>query len=537
MGSEVDRRLERDGVIDSVRRGTIGRREFLRAATATGLTVAAAQTLWAKTAMAQAPKRGGTARVAFASTSPTLTLDPIKTVNIPDLTHVRQLGQELVALGPDLKLEPQLATAWEASAADGSEWVFELRKGVEFHNGKPFTSADVVYSMRRHLTKDSESVHKAQMAQIDEVSADGAHAVRFKLKSPNFEFPVAFTGGRTVVIPEGHTDFINFVGTGGFKLGEFQPGVRTLFVRHENYWNADRVHLDAIETFSILDPTNRINALVTGEADFIVGVDLNALPRLESAANAETMFVRGGQNVHMVMMCDRAPTDSHDFRLAMKHLQDRQRVVDSVYKGYAQIGNDYLLSPSHNEFSREIPVRPYDIDKAKYHLRQAGAENPTIEIFTSTAAGPGGLEQALLFQQTAAAAGVTVNVQQAPAESYWSAIWRKRPIHGSHWNMRPTAELQWSQLYMSTAPENEIEFRDERVDRLVLQVRAERDEAKRMEIWHELQVIAHDEGGHLLAAHPDYIYAHAKTLKGLKPYPLGVGTSNIVSGEDLWLDT
>ena len=58
-----------------------------------------------------------------------------------------------------------------------------------------------------------------------------------------------------------------------------------------------------------------------------------------------------------------------------------------------------------------------------------------------------------------------------------------------------------------------------------------------MAIWHELQLIAHDEGGHLLAAHPDYIYAHAKALKGLKPYPLGVGTSNIVSGEDLWLDS
>ena len=510
------------------------RRDALKLSGAAAL-LAGSSLPFAAPARAEAPKRGGTARIAFASTAPTVTLDPIKSSIIPDLTHVRQLGNELVAIGPNLDIEPELATDWEASA-DGSEWVFTLRRGVVFHNGKPMTSADVVYSMRRHLGADSESVWRAQMAQIEEVVAEGPHTVRFKLVAPNFEFPALLTSGRTIVIPEDHSDFADFVGTGPFKLGEYRPRERTLFLRHEDFWAADRVHLDAIETFSVLDPVNRVNALLTGEADFIVGADLNALPRLQQSPDVETMFVRSGQNVHMVMMCDRAPTDSYDFRLAMKLLQDRTRVVEGVYKGRAQMGNDYLLSPNHKEFSQEIPLRTYDPDKARFHLARAGVENPTVEVFTSTAAGPGAVEQVLMFQQTAAAGGVTVNVRQAPADSYWSAVWRKQPFHGSHWNMRPTAEMQWSQLYLSTASSNEIAFRDERVDRLVFAARAERDEAKRMEIWHDLQLIAHDEGGHMLAAHPDYIYAHAKRLKGLKPYQQGVGTSNIVTGIDLWLD-
>ena len=98
-------------------------------------------------------------------------------------------------LGSDQLPYPQLAESWEASD-DATEWVFNLRKGVEFHNGKTMTSADVVYNIHRHLGEDTESRIKAYMAQIVEVTADGDHRIRIKLNNPNSELPILFASAR-----------------------------------------------------------------------------------------------------------------------------------------------------------------------------------------------------------------------------------------------------------------------------------------------------------------------------------------------------
>lgn len=510
----------------------ISRRETLKLGAGAAFTTMIAMP---SKAHAQEPKKGGVGRIAFATSSADDTLDPIKMSSEVDVMRGHQLYNELARVDENLQVVPRLALEWEPTNDALTEWAFALRRGVEFHNGKTMTASDVVYSIQRHLGEASESVFKADMAQIEDVRADGDHVVRFTLTQPNAELPVLLTSGRTHIVPEGHLDFENPIGTGPFTFSEFTPGVISTFVRNENYWDAGNVHFDAVEVFSIPDPGSRLNALLTGETHFMLGVDVNALPRVEASRDVELQIVESGQIVYITMMCDRAPTDSYDFRLGLKFLQDRQRVVDGVYGGLAVIGNDHCLSPADPMYARDIPIRPYDPDRARFHLRKAGMENPTIDIHTSTAAGPGNIEQALMFQQTAQAGGVTVNVRRMPGDGYWSNTWMKQPFNGSHWNMRPTANTLWNQMYVSNAPYNETAFRDERIDNLVRAARAERDLARRRQHWHDLQFIVHDEGGCLFSAFPNYINAYATNLKGTKPHPLG-SLSTFFSGEGIWLD-
>ncbi len=484
-------------------------------------------------ARAETPKKGGKVRIALESSSPNDSLDPIKLTSNIDAARCTQLYNNLVRMGNDLKPEPAIAESWETDST-ATDWTFKIREGVEFHNGKTLTSADVIYSLERHLGPDTESRIKAFMEQITEISADGDHVVRIKISSPNAEFPITLSSPRAGIIPEGHTDFENPVGTGPFKMGEFKAGISSTFVRHEIYWRDGYPHADEVETFSIPDPVARMNALFAGEIHLAISIDAKAVPLFEVTPSVEIIAAKGGQLVYNALMCDRGPTDNNDFRLAMKYLQDRERVLKGVYKGFGQIGNDHPIAPSDPMYCADIPIRPYDPDKAKFHLKAAGMENATVDIYTSTTAGPGNVEQSLVFQQTAAAAGITVQVHQTPPEGYWSHTAEQYPIFGSHWNARPTADLMYATIHLTSAPGNETKYFNETIDQLVTQARGELDDAKRKAIWCDLQTIIHEEGGDMVSCFVDYLHGRSANLKGVEPHPSG-GLSDQFSAVSAWL--
>ena len=514
----------------------ISRRHFGKVAlTVSAGAYAVGMGLFSGVAGAATPKKGGLIRIALESSSPNDTLDPIAVTSNIDATRCFQLYNNLVRMGNDLRPEPSLAESWESNS-EATKWTFNIRKGVEFHNGKPLTAADVVYSIKRHLGENTESRIKSYMAQIAEVKADGKHTVRIEISNRNSEFPTLFSSARAGIIPDGHSDFENPVGTGPFKVKEFRPGISSLFERNPNYWRSGKPYVDAVETYSIPDPVARLNALLSDEIEMVNSLDAKSVPLIDLSSNVELIAAKGGQMVVNAMMLDRGPTDNKDFRLAMKYLQDRERVVKGIYKGYAQIGNDHPIAPSDPMYCADIPIRAYDPDKAKFHLKKAGMEGAGVDIYTSTTAGPGNVEQSLTFQQSAAAAGVTVQVHQTPPEGYWSHTWLKYPIFGTHWNARPTADLMFSTILLSTASSNETVYSNEKLDQLITQARATLDEAKRKAIWCDLQLMVHEDGGYLTPCFVDYLHGRSSRLKGIEPHPMG-GLSDQFSAEAAWIDS
>ncbi|SJM30141.1 ABC transporter substrate-binding protein [Mesorhizobium delmotii] len=514
----------------------LSRRHVLQLGAGLGIGAASGLLLGPKGALAQSPHKGGVARIATEISDATASLDPIKILTNTDIARAFQIYNTLVRIDEKLQVQPALAESFEMAKPDATEWVFKLRRDVTFHNGKTFTSSDVVWNINRHIDKKSESRAKSLLSGVREVKADGPETVRFVLNAPNVDFPVVLGMPFVVMAPEGQTDFSMPIGTGPFQMKEYTPGGTSSAVRYDGYWNADAVFLDGIEVVAIAEPANRLNAVLAGDLDFIMSTDVASLPLLDRSTVAEKVFVRAGQIVAIAMMCKQAPTNNNDLRLALKYLQDRERVRTSVYKGFAQIANDHPVSPIDPVYFADLPIRPYDVDKARFHLKKAGMENASLEVYVAPGVGPGLIDQMLLFQQTAAPAGLKIKVNQVPGAGYWGSVAGKHPLTSTHSNMRPRADLFWTPYMSSKAgAASDTGFVDSRIDNLLDAARAEVDVAKRKQHWCDLQTIIHEEGGYMEAAFPDYLHAKSRRLQGVVAHPMG-GLSNFLSGEGWWFN-
>jgi len=500
----------------------IGRRAFLTRLAALGISTSVAGIIVAGSpvAVADTPKRGGRMRAAAGAHGPDDTLDPARFNSVISYGRGGQFYNGLTRLDEFLVAQPDLAESWEPNE-NGSEWVFKLRKGVEFHSGKSLDAEDALYSIERHLDKDVGSGAKAFVENIEEGIVEDKHTLRFKLKGPDADFPVILGTYQMKIVPAGTTDFSTAPGTGPFKLVEFKPGVRSLAHRNPNYWEEGRPYLDEIEWFGIADHNARMNALLAGDIAMMSGLDPKAIPRVGSTAGVRVVNTKAGQYTDLAMMTDRAPTDSNELRLAIKHLQNRERILKLIYKGNGMLGNDQPISPVDPMYCDEIPIRTFDPDKAKFHLKKAGMDGGTIKVHTSEAAGTGAVEQVLMLQREAGKIGLKVEVQRDPGDGYWSATWGKRPFFMSGWNMRPTANIMLTLAFTSDAAWNEARWKNAHFDELLKLGRESLDTVERKRIYCEAQTLIHETGGVAIPCFIDYLDAMSDKVKGFVPVPLG----------------
>ena len=453
----------------------------------------------------------------------------------PDAVRAWGCYSGLARVNRQMEPEPMLAEEWDAKPG-AAEWSFKLREGVEFHNGKSFEAEDVVDSISRHVAPDSESPAKPLWEDLDEIKADGKHRVTVKLKSGNALLPMTFAADyHSTIHPAGHEDFSKPVGTGPYKVQSFEPGQRTVFERFENYWREDVCHLDEVEILVIPDATSRVNALLSGDLHVIESVDTKIVGRLASTPGIDVISTPSASFRIFCMMCDRAPTDNLDVRLALKYACNRQQMVDVVFKGHATIGNDTPVAPTMAEFCSDVPQRPYDPEKAAFHWKKAGMEGQTLELHTAETAGVGSIDMATLLSESARAANMDLKVIRRPEDGYWSETWMKFPVNASGWNARPTADLILSIAHKSDAPWNETAWQNADFDKLLLEGRVELDPARRREIYCELQRLLNEEGGALIPLFPNFLDAKSATVQGWEPHPAFA----LLAGEffeTAWLD-
>jgi len=506
---------------------------------ASGATVAMAGSIVsaASDAVAATPKKGGNLRFAWDLHGPSDTLDPILFTSSLDYVRGRMNYNNLCRFNDDLTVGPELATEWEANKT-ATEWTFKLRKDVEWHDGSKFTAEDVAYSMMRHIGEESPSKAKVLVGTVKEWVALDPHTVKAVLDAPNAELPVILATFHFKVVKDGATDFQNPVGTGPYTLGEFSPGVRSTHVRNDNYWNDahEGPYLDTIEAFGITDAVARVNALISGDIHMCANLDPKAISQVEAAPNAEVFAVPSGRYPTITAMLDKEPGNNRDFRIGLKHLQRRDRVLKVIQKGVGTIGNDQPVGPAYGagwcKEANDPNTYPYDPDKAKFHLSKsgvAGAELHVAEVF------PGMTDICLLLQRECAKVGFDLNVKKVPNDGYWGAIWMKQPLNVSAWNMRPSAHMMLTITNRSDAPWNEAAWNNERFDKLLDMAAGELDAAKRYEMMCEAQSLCASESGSLIPTHAAYLDAKAANLNGFPLVPLGA-FGGMEWPEFIWLD-
>lgn len=477
------------------------------------LGAAGAALMAAPRAFAQTPKKGGTLRIGRGHGSTTDNLDPGVWENDFTIGQGFIYNNYLTEIGQDNKLAPELAESWEASP-DATQWVFKIRKGVTFHNGKDVTPDDVVASINYHRGPDSKSAAAGIVNQIADVKADGGNVV-FTLSGGNADFPFIVSDYHLPIMPgsEGKIDWSQGIGCGPYRITSFEPGVRSTYERHKDYWKSDRAHFDAVEQIAIVDAAARTNALLTGELDVIDRVDLKTVERLKKAAGIAVEQTNGNQHYTLPMITTQAPFDNNDVRLALKYALDREDLLQKILQGYGTLGNDHPIGPANTFLARDIEQMAFDADKAKFHLKKAGLDSLAVDLHMSEAAFAGAVDAGVLYSESAAKAGITINVVREPADGYWSDVWMKKGWCGSYWGGRPTEDWMFSQVYQTGADWNEAFWSNERFDKLLKEGRATLDPAKRAEIYRDMQIICRDEGGSVIPMFSSYVFARSTKVE------------------------
>jgi len=507
----------KEGTDRHVAGAALDRREFLGRTAALGVSAALIASSVGRSALAaDTPGKGGHLKVGLISGTVSDTLDPA-TWNSGFMQIAGQMFyNQLTEVDENGKLVPVLAESWDVKPG-ATEWVFRIRKGVSFHNGKELTAADVVYSINHHRGKDSKSAARALLTPIKDLSTTGPNELSVVLASGDLDLPYVFANAHLVIAPEG-SKFDDAVGTGSYIFDSYKPGTVVSCHRNPNNWRPDRGFVESMEILGVNDPTARLNGVESGSLHLINGVEPRIAAMLAKDSRVDLYSISGGGHETFPMRCDIAPFKDPNLRLAMKFAIDRESILKRVLGGYGKIGNDNPIPSYDPMFAGDIPQRQYDPDKAAFYLKKAGYDGPIV-LSVSEAAFVGAVDTGQIFQASAKKAGIDIQLQREPDSSYWDDVWMKKPFCASSWLGKPTANLLLSYIYKSDAPWNESFWKRPNFDALLIQVRAESNEDKRKQMYHDLQMMIYEDGGSVIPIFNNYLNAGSKRLRGFVPNP------------------
>ena len=493
-----------------LRSQAIDRRQFMQGALATGMAVSTA-TLVADGVEAATPNSGGHIKFGRGHGSTTDSLDPATSENGAQIQLNFSYANCLTEVAQDGTLIPELAESIEPSA-DAKTWVFNLRKDVEFHNGKTLKSEDVIASFNHHRGENSKSAAKGLLEQVVELKTDGDNRVVFELTSGNADFSYITSDYHLLILPskDGQVDPLAGVGTGGYRIEKYDPGVKAELTRNANYWKAGKAHFDSVEIISLLDATARQSASINGEVDVIDRVDPKTVNLLSRAPNLNILETTGTLHYTFPMRLDTTPFDNYDLRMALKLSLKRQELLDKILFGHGVLGNDHPISTANRYHASNIPQREYDPEKAAFHYKKSG-HSGRIPLSASDAAFAGAVDAAQLIAASAKEAGIDIEIVREPKDGYWSNVWNKKGWCACYWGGRPTEDWMFSSAYVDSTEWNDTAWKDtdaaRKFNRIVIEARSELDENKRRELYAEAQFLLNDDGGAIVAAFANYIHA------------------------------
>jgi peptide/nickel transport system substrate-binding protein len=500
--------------------GRIGRRAFMARATAMGVSAGLAGALFSSAARAAEPVKGGVMRVGMSGGESTNSLDPALAASEVPYQVNMTWGEMLVDVTPDGQIDFRVAEEL-SSNADATEWKFKIRQGVEFHNGATVTAEDVVATLKRHTDEKAQSGALGIVQGISEMIAEG-DMVTLKLASGNADLPYLMADYHLAIQPGGGVDNpAAGIGCGPYKVVANEPGVRHTFEKHANYFDSTIGHVDQIEILVINDNTARTAALQSGQVQMINRVDPKIVDLLKNVPTVQIKPVAGRGHYVFIMHVDKPPFDNNDLRMALKLAINRQEMVDKILGGLGSIGNDFPINKAYPLFDDTIPQRDYDAAAAAEYYKKSGHDGSPIVLRTAQGAFPGAVEAAELFQQSAAAAGIPLEIKREPDDGYWSDVWNVQPFCASYWGGRPVQDQMYSTAYISTAEWNDTKFKNAKFDELLLAARAEIDAAKRKGMYSEMANILRDEGGLILPMFNDFVAAISTNVQGWVEDPNG----------------
>ena len=424
--------------------------------------------------------------------------------------------ESLLYLDTALTYQPQLAQSWNVSA-DGRTYTFKLRPNVKWHDGKPFTSADVRFTVMEVLKK----LHprgRSSFAKVDSVETPDPMTAVFKLSAPAPSMLTALASGYESPIVPKHlfegTDIAanpyisKPVGTGPFVFKEWQKGSHIVLERNPNYWRPGKPALQRIVFRIINDASARAAGLESGELQ-IGGLSPIPLTDLNRLANSPALSIekRGYSYMSPFMLMEvnlrKPPLNDVRVRQAIAHAIDRQRMTQIVWMGYGEPAVSPIPSSVTTFHSKDIPKYEFDVEKSKKLLDDAGlkpgAGGVRFKMFHDfIPLGSDYQRTGEFIKQSLARVGIDVELRSQDLPTYLRRIYTDYDFdttslyYGAFAD--PTQGLQrlfWSKsIQKGVVFTNPTDYRSPEMDRIIESAQSEADPAKRKALYLEMQRLA-----------------------------------------------
>jgi peptide/nickel transport system substrate-binding protein len=532
-------------VIDEFAAGRMSRRDFIRRGSVVGISLpllgaivsACGSTSSSSPPSSSAGKAGATIKVGIVV--PTAAINPVTVADQGGLDMLAQTGEYLCLSTQTLALKPVLAESWTPNAA-GDVWTFKIRQGVKFHNGKALTADDVVYTYK--IQTDPKNASNALSNFGGVLSPSGVQkvddfTVAFHLAAPNGNFPYLTSSDNynMIIIPNGYNPAdwqSSFIGTGPFVLKSYTAKVGASFTRNESYWGTKALPAATQFTF-YADQTPEILALSNGSIDVVGQFAVAGAEQLiASGAPYNIIKLRSSAHRELSMRCDQAPFTDPRVRQAIALTLDRPAIVQALFKGDADLGNDSPFAPVFPSTDTSVPQRAQNIAKAKSLLAAAGHSSGFTTHLTTEQLGeiPA---FAQIVAQSAKAIGVTIGLTIESSSAYYgkatfgNSDWLDATMslvdygHRSVPNVFLGAPLETTNAKTGTGSWNAAHFSDPAYNSLVAQYVATVDLSTQRTIAGKIETLLLDQTPIIYAYFYNYLTATAKTVTGAYPTAIG----------------
>jgi peptide/nickel transport system substrate-binding protein len=450
---------------------------------------------------------------------------------------------------------PDLASSWSWSE-DGKELTFKLRPGVKWHDGKPFTAADVKCTWDLIAGRSAEKLRvnprKSWYRNLEEVTPNGDLEVTFRLQRPQISFIALLASGWSPVYPchvSARDMRTHPVGTGPFKFVEFKPNESIKVVRNPDYWKPGRPYLDAIEYTFVSTPATAILAFAAGKFDR-TGQGFMSIPLMkqlkEQAPNAECTVVPWNIPRQMLVNRSKPPFDNAELRRAMVLTLDRRAFIDILSDGRGEIGSAMMPPPAGSwgmppEILQTQPGYGPDVAKNRAEAREimnklgyGPDKRLTVTVTTRDAAAY--RDPAVLLIDQLKEIYIDGTLKAIDTTQWYPTVMRKDYAVGVtvSENGLDDPDQQFYENFACGAERNYTGYCSAEVDQLIDRQSSEQDTGKRKQIvWEIERKLAED------AARPALFYPMSAAC--WQPY--FKGHTMMVNGnyngwrlEDAWLD-
>lgn len=458
----------------------------------------------------------------WAGTTDPQTMDPHAVNAAPVLSFLNNVYEGLVRRGPDMTIEPSLATSWEA-LPDGAGWRFTLRQGVTFHDGSAFNADDVIFSYERAASEASDV--RSWFSPVTGVVRVDDYTVDFMTSAPNPLFPgsianfmildAEWAAANEAELPAREAENFatrNANGTGPFILSSRDPGIETRLVPNEAWWDSAEHNVTEAIWTPIGNPATGLAALLSGEIDFISPIPLQDVEQVEGRdgfkvlAGLETRVIMlGFGHDHETLKYSEETTGANPFldprvRLAVAQAIDVATIDRVIMRGAAEPASQ-LLPEGLSGWSAEHAERPaYDPEAARALLAEAGyADGFSFGLMCTNDRYINDEAVCRAVASMLARVGITANVNAMPVRGYWDELRSDNfDMYLLGWSPG-TFDAEHPIRFLAHTPSDRLGtwnfggYSNARIDALLAPIQQEIDEAARQAMLDEVAGILQDD--------------------------------------------